>query len=176
MTWATSTARRNLLVPDAVLAAVLLLAGLPTPISSQPPTRSVTGLLVYVAVCLPVLFRRTRPVVATVIAAVAGLAQLAVGVTPSLSDLALVIVVYSAVAYGPRWLTTVTAAVRIARISASIDRPCSAARRRSFSFTESSRSRMLRAAIAPFPRSTGVLAMLADQLAGSATTSLSLQR
>jgi len=122
VTWATSTARRNLLVPDAVLAAVLLLAGLPTPISSQPPTRSVTGLLVYVAVCLPVLFRRTRPVVATVIAAVAGLAQLAVGVTPSLSDLALVIVVYSAVAYGPRWLTTVTAAGLLATPAITIAR------------------------------------------------------
>ena len=122
MTWATPSAWRNPLVPDAVLATVLLLAGLPTTISGQPPTRSVTGLLVYVAVCLPVLFRRTRPVVAAVVAAAAGLAQLGVGVMPSLSDLALVIVVYSAVAYGPRWLTVVTAAGSLATPAVAIAR------------------------------------------------------
>lgn len=122
MTWATSSARRNPLVTDAVLATVLLLAGLPTSIASQPPTRSVTGLLVYVAVCLPVLFRRTRPVVATVITVAAGLAQLAVGVMPSLSNLALVIVVYSAVAYGPRWPTAVTAVGSLATPPVAIAR------------------------------------------------------
>jgi signal transduction histidine kinase len=114
--------RRNPLVPDALLATVLLLAGIPMLVSSQPPTRSVTGVLVYVAVCLPVLFRRTRPVVAVVIAAAAGLTQLAAGVMPSLSNLALVIVVYSAVAYGPRWLTAVTAVGSLATPAVAIAR------------------------------------------------------
>src|SRR5664280_2999441 len=55
--------------------------------------------------------------------------------------------------------TSVTAAVRMARISDSMDLPCRAARTRSRSRTASSKSRMLTAAITP-PR---LLAMLAVQ-------------
>jgi signal transduction histidine kinase len=100
--------QRQPLAIDAALAAVLLLAGLPTLAASRGPTGSVVGLLIYAAVSAPVLFRRTRPVAATLVAVAAGLAHLALGVTPSLTDLAFIIIVYSAVAYGPRWLAVVS--------------------------------------------------------------------
>jgi signal transduction histidine kinase len=122
VTWAAPSAQRNPLVLDAALATVLLLAGLPTLLSSQPPTRSATGLLLYVAVCVPVLFRRSHPVAATLVAVSGGLAQLALSVTPSLSDLALIVIVYSAVAYGPRWLAAVTAVGSLATPAFAIAR------------------------------------------------------
>jgi signal transduction histidine kinase len=114
--------QRQPLAIDAVLAAVLLIAGLPTLATSHPPTGSVVGLLLHVAISAPVVFRRTHPVAATLATVVAGLAQLVVGVTPSLTDLSLIVMVYSAVAYGPRWLAALAAVGSLAAPALAIPR------------------------------------------------------
>jgi hypothetical protein len=61
--------------------------------------------VLYLLVCLPVLWRRNHPVAAVLAGFVVGVVQLALDTFPAFSDLALVVLVYSAVAYGPRWLS-----------------------------------------------------------------------
>jgi signal transduction histidine kinase len=81
---------------DGVLTAVLVLAGF-----TSMPGDFFKG-LVYICISVPVLFRRTRPVTATLVVAFFAVIQVAFGYKPSLSDCAVPVVVYSLAAYRPR--------------------------------------------------------------------------
>lgn len=98
-------ARRNPVVVDAVLAAILLCTAVGWTLEGKVP-RAVQPLALAVAVAAasPVVFRRTHPIPAAVVTAVvAGAAQaIAAGLAPVLL-LPATVMGYSAIAYGPRW-------------------------------------------------------------------------
>lgn len=102
--------RRNPVVVDAVLAALLLWTAISWTLDGKV-ARAEQGMALVVAVlaAAPVVFRRTHPIPAAVgTAVVAGVAQLAdPGLVTVLLQPALVMG-YSAIAYGPRWAGAVS--------------------------------------------------------------------
>ena len=91
---------------DVGLVTLLVLLGLPSLLYGKVVHGPAAGRILYILVCLPLLFRRVRPVATTAAAGTVGLVQVAVGTFPTSHDLALVVAVYSAAVYGPRWLST----------------------------------------------------------------------
>jgi len=90
--------RRHPRLVDGALALVLALSGLATGFAFHryweiPATLGVT---------VPVVFRRAHPVAAFAVATVAGAAQVALGVRLGLTDVAIVVLLYTLAAYAPR--------------------------------------------------------------------------
>lgn len=97
--------RRNPVVVDAVLAALLLWIAISWTLEGKV-ARAEQGAALVVAVlaAAPVVFRRTHPIPAAVgTAVVAGVAQLAVPGLVAALLLPALVMGYSAIAYGPRW-------------------------------------------------------------------------
>lgn len=83
---------------DTALAAVPCALGL----SATRPFPSVQT-VVAVGVCVPLIWRRRFPVAVLLWVYAVGLAQLVFGARAKLSDLAIIIMVYTISVYGPRW-------------------------------------------------------------------------
>lgn len=86
---------------DAGVVALLLLTGVPSLLYGNLVRGPSFGRIPYILICLPLLARRAHPVAAVLGTGLVGLVQLVLGSFPSLSDLALAVAVYTAVAYGP---------------------------------------------------------------------------
>ncbi|MBP2369500.1 sensor histidine kinase [Pseudonocardia parietis] len=97
--------RRNPIVVDAVLAALLLWIAISWTLEGRVPrAMQAAALVVAVLAAAPVVFRRTHPIPAAVATAVvAGVAQLAIVGTAAVILLPALVMGYSAIAYGPRW-------------------------------------------------------------------------
>jgi signal transduction histidine kinase len=102
--------QRHPRVIDLGLVALLLLIGLPSVMLGTVVRGPSAGRVLYLVVCLPLLWRRSRAVTAVLACGGLGLVQLVIGTFPSFSDLALAVAVYSAAAFGPRWLSLLSLA------------------------------------------------------------------
>ncbi len=110
--------RRHPKLVDGVLAAALLLAGgLPAVAKGV-----YIGVPLAAGLALPVIFRRANPVGAYVTAVVAGGLQVALGVRPSPTDLAILILLYTLAAYCPRRVSVWGLAVCLAGSAVAIAR------------------------------------------------------
>jgi signal transduction histidine kinase len=96
---------RHRVLVDSFLAAVLAVFGLAAMLHQPWPYVPITLLLV-----APVAIRRQIPTTAFMIAAVAGLWQLAIG-GPTGADLAILVLLYTVAAYRPRRQSTAAAAI-----------------------------------------------------------------
>lgn len=97
--------RRNPVVVDAVLAAVLIAIAVSWTLEGKVvSTRQGTALVVAVLAAAPVVLRRSYPIPAAVATAVvAAVCTLALQGTAAAFVLPALVMAYSAVAYGPRW-------------------------------------------------------------------------
>ncbi|GAA1399036.1 sensor histidine kinase [Pseudonocardia kongjuensis] len=97
--------RRNPVVVDAVLAALLLYVAVTWTLEGKVPRAEQThALVVAVLIAMPVVLRRTHPIPAAVAAAViAAVAQLFFPGVGAAILLPALVMGYSAIAYGPRW-------------------------------------------------------------------------
>ncbi|MEV1293698.1 sensor histidine kinase [Pseudonocardia sp. NPDC049635] len=97
--------RRNPVVVDAVLAALLLYVAFTWTLEGKVPRDDRTvALVVAVLVAMPVVLRRTHPIPAAVTTAVvAAAAQLFFPGVGAVILLPALVMGYSAIAYGPRW-------------------------------------------------------------------------
>jgi signal transduction histidine kinase len=90
--------RRHPMLVDGMLAAVLLLGG----VGAAFAKGMFLGIPVAFGLAVPVIFRREHPVGAYATAVVAGGFQVALGIRPAATDLAILILLYTLAAYTPR--------------------------------------------------------------------------
>src|SRR5215469_4388231 len=110
--------RRHPKLVDGVLAAALLLAAI------GPFTRRgvYIGIPVALGLTVPVIFRRANPIAAYATALVAGGIQVVLGLRPSATDLAILILLYTLAAYCPRRVSVYGLAVCLAGSAVAIAR------------------------------------------------------
>ncbi len=90
--------RRHPRLVDGVLAAALLLTGVAPAVAEG----KLIGVPVALGLSVPVVFRRGNPIGAFAIAVLAGAIQVALGIRPAATDLAILILLYTLAAYCSR--------------------------------------------------------------------------
>ena len=90
--------RRHPMLVDGVLAAALLLGGIGPAIAKG----MFIGIPLAFGLAVPVVFRRKHPVGAYATAVVAGGLQVALGIRPAATDVAILVLLYTLAAYTPR--------------------------------------------------------------------------
>jgi hypothetical protein len=90
--------RRHPMLVDGVLAAALLLGGVGPAFAKG----MFIGIPLALGLAVPVIFRRKYPVGAYATAVVAGGIQVALGIRPAATDVAILILLYTLAAYTPR--------------------------------------------------------------------------
>ncbi len=110
--------RRHPKLVDGVLAAALLLAGAGPALA----TGRFTGVPLAAGLAVPVVFRRANPIGAYATAVVAGGIQVALAFQPMITDVAILILLYSLAAYSPRRVSVWGLAVCLAGSAVGIAR------------------------------------------------------
>jgi signal transduction histidine kinase len=110
--------RRHPKLVDGVLATVLLLTGIaPAVTLGRPALIPLSAVM-----CVPVVFRRAHPVGAFAVAVAAGAVEVALGLRPGTTGLALVVLLYTLAAYTPRRVSIAGLAVCLCGIAVAIGR------------------------------------------------------
>jgi signal transduction histidine kinase len=112
--------QRHPIVPDAVLAAfVLLFTGFPANID---PEIAAIGVALAVVMCVALAFRRVLPTASFAVIAAGAAAQWALGIELSPFDLVLLLSLYAVAGYGPRWASRAGLGVGLLGVVLAIQR------------------------------------------------------